>query len=100
MNAKTLIQIFLVTVVFILSVIFYLNYFKNTSQVKKNETIENEETKVDVTTVKDITYKSEDQSGNIYIIKSDFGEFKAEDKNVIFMTKVNAIIKFTDGTII
>ncbi len=98
MNHKTSIQTFLVILVILLSSIFYFKYFKDNSQIKITATKNNDKTKLDVTTVKDITYKSEDQNGNIYVIKSDFGEFKDQDKNVIFMTKVNAIIKFIDGT--
>ena len=100
MNSKTLIQILLVSIVLIISSIFYLKYFKDNSQIKKSEVIKEEEKKLDVTTVKNITYESEDQNGNIYIITSDLGEFKNENKNVIFMTKVRAIIKFIDGTFI
>ena len=50
--------------------------------------------------IKDIEYKSEDELGNSYIIRSKKGEFKDKNPNLIFMTNVEAVIKLKDKTII
>ena len=51
----------------------------------------------DGNTVKEISYESNDNEGNKYIINADSGTFKDDNKDEIFMTNVKATIKFNDG---
>tara|TARA_A100001011_G_C14122253_1_gene761761 strand:+ start:338 stop:925 length:588 start_codon:yes stop_codon:yes gene_type:complete len=103
MNFKTLIQIFLITVILIICGIFYFKYFskKTTSINNKKIEILKEENTADQSTgnvLKNVEYKSKDENGNSYIIMSEKGEFKDENNNIIFMTKVSATISFKDQT--
>ena len=50
--------------------------------------------------IKNIEYKSEDEKGNSYIIKSKKGEFKDQENDIIFMTHVTAIMRLKDKTTI
>ena len=103
MNPKTLIQIFLITVILTICGVFYYKYFhKKTSSIKNDKTeISNKEKNINQSTgniLKNVEYKSKDENGNSYIIMSEKGEFKDENNNIIFMTKVSATINFKDQT--
>ena len=103
MNSKTLIQISLAALILIILGLFYNQFFSH----KKNEILKE---KVKVTPdeiekedpsgniIKDIIYESRDEKDNIYIIKSEYGEFNDAVSDVILMTKVSAIIKLSDGS--
>ena len=103
MNHKTLIQISLVFLIFVISSFFYKKYFHDetieiTEQKKNDFQKEIEEKNSSGNIVKDIIYKSEDEKGNIYTIKSEYGEFNSENSNIILMTKVSAVIKLSEGS--
>ncbi len=103
MNHKTLIQISLVFLIFAISSFFYKKYFHDetieiTEQKKNDFQKEIEEKNSSGNIVKDIIYKSEDEKGNIYTIKSEYGEFNSENSNIILMTKVSAVIKLSEGS--
>tara|TARA_B100001057_G_scaffold499905_1_gene612441 strand:- start:5504 stop:6106 length:603 start_codon:yes stop_codon:yes gene_type:complete len=102
MKSKILIQFILAITAIIIFFIFYFKYFNNPdSNIKKKQesqilSIENKNEKDVGNTVKNIKYESTDSEGNVYLIQSDLGEFKDEDKDVIFMTTVRATIIFTN----
>ena len=102
MNSKTSIQIILAVIIFIIFGIFYYKYFYKQSldegKNQKIEILEEEKSKLAGNIIKSINYNSEDKNGNIYFIESEYGEFSGEDENIIFMTKVKAIIKLNDGS--
>ena len=91
MKLKLFFQFFLISLVLFLSYNFFNNYF---SQEKKIETIKKSNDKLDLNTIKDITYLSKDDSGNVYEITAKSG-LPIDDKiNIIKLKNVNAIIKF------
>ena len=92
MKLKLFFQYFLISLVLFLSYNFFNNYF---SQEKKIETINKKSNdKLDLNTIKDITYLSKDDSGNVYEITAESG-LPIDDKiNIIKLKNVNAIIKF------
>ena len=104
MNSKTLIQISLIILILIISTIFYSQYFykKNVETLDEKKETANDFVKENSVTniIKDIIYKSEDEKGNIYTIRSEYGEFNNENSDIIRMTKVVAVIKLIDGTLI
>ena len=103
MNFKSLIQVSLITLVLVICGIIYYQYFYETpSRIisKKIETLEKEKKKLSGNIIKDIEYKSEDEKGNFYIIKSKEGEFKDQNSDIIFMTNVTAIMRLKDETTI
>ena len=98
MNSKILIQVILVMLAILVFGIFYYQYFYKNQISKKKEIFDDENLKVSGNIIKDIEYKSSDNNGNTYIIKSKYGEFKDENKDIIFMTDVNAVMNFNNGT--
>ena len=103
MNFKSLIQISLIILVLIICGIIYHQYCNNKPSeisTKKLENLEKEKKDLSGNIIKNIEYKSEDEKGNSYIIKSKKGEFKNEENDIIFMTQVTAIMKLKDKTTI
>ena len=103
MNFKSLIQISLIILVWTICGIIYYQYFNEQSSrisSKKLETLEKEKENLSGNIIKNIEYKSEDEKGNFYIIKSKQGEFKDEENDIIFMTHVTAIMRLKDKTTI
>lgn len=102
MNSKTLIQIILGVLILIISGLFYNYYFSQkkieTSKEEKINTDKIKKTDSSGNIIKDIIYESRDEKGNIYTIKSEYGEFNDAVSDTILMTKVSAIIKFNDGS--
>ena len=102
MNSKTLIQIILGVLILIISGLFYNYYFSQkkieTSKEEKINTDKIKKTDSSGNIIKDIIYESRDEKGNIYTIKSEYGEFDDAVSDTILMTKVSAIIKFNDGS--
>ena len=102
MNSKTLIQIILGVLILIISGLFYNYYFSQkkieTSKKEKINTDKIKKTDSSGNIIKDIIYESRDEKGNIYTIKSEYGEFNDAVSDTILMTKVSAIIKFNDGS--
>ena len=86
----------------IISGLFYNYYFSQkkieTSKKEKINTDKIKKTDSSGNIIKDIIYESRDEKGNIYTIKSEYGEFNDAVSNTILMTKVSAIIKFNDGS--
>ena len=103
MNFKSLIQVILIILIIFICGIFYYKYFYDTQsstnaknlKISDKEDI-NEESLGNI--LKDVEYKSEDENGNSYLIKSKQGEFKDQDSNIVYMTNVTAILKFKDKT--
>ena len=103
MNFKSLIQIFLLLLIIIICGALYYKYLykkPSFSNQKKIAILEEPKKEVLENFIKDIEYKSEDEQGNSYIIKSKKGEFKDKNPNLIFMTNVTAVIRLKDKTII
>ena len=86
--------------------IIYLNNVKinNISKKDRNTEINNieivAEDKENLTssnTLEDVSYSSKDIGGNEYLIFANKGEIDFSDKNIIFLTKVRAIIKLKNS---
>tara|TARA_Y100001970_G_C13930846_1_gene698167 strand:- start:218 stop:802 length:585 start_codon:yes stop_codon:yes gene_type:complete len=101
MKHKILLQVSLIITALVLSIMFYLKYFAQNKMVKNSEDYDNlkkEQTKSSTgNTVKEISYESNDNNGNNYIIKSDFGNFEDDEKERVYMTVVTARINLKNG---
>ena len=96
MSKETLIQILLGLIIIFILVFSYTKFFdqKNSDQSLK-ENIEVEDTndvKGDV--IEGIEYISNDNQGNIYIVKAKNGKNESENTNLITLYNVEAILKF------
>ena len=102
MNKKIYIQISLIFLVIFIIIFIYIYYFSS-SKTKITENDKDKE-KTEVNTVqgtddliKEMFYYSEDNKGNKYEIKSEYGIISPDKSNLILMDKVTAIIYLLNG---
>ena len=102
MGKKTLIQIFLITLLIIVSFLifnfFYVSKTDNENLKAKKTEIVNELKNTDKNIIKDIEYSLNNNKGDIYKVIADFGEVKIDNPDLMFLTNVNAYVTFTDKT--
>ncbi len=101
MSGKKILLIF-----FIFLTIFCYFFFIEFKTNKKSETI-NSKTTTEIETSEDIIYKSniiedvnyvtKDADGNEYIIKALKGEIDFDNPNILYLTKINALIKLKNS---
>ena len=100
MYKKIFIQILLLLVVLIL-IIFTFNFYKSNkisktkTLVKDNEKILDESETFNI--MENLNYSSKDNFGNQYEINASKGSISLEDKDIIFMEDVNAIINMNNS---
>tara|TARA_B100000282_G_scaffold296292_1_gene277781 strand:+ start:1129 stop:1725 length:597 start_codon:yes stop_codon:yes gene_type:complete len=99
MDKKTYIQIFIVFVILIIITIVYLDYFRNINVKKLNQS---ENTNIEINKgsedlITEMFYYSEDNKGNRYEIKSEYGVINPDKSNLILMDKVSAVIFMLNG---
>ena len=97
MGKKRIIQLSLVLLIFVLSyTVFYL-YFYESDKVKLtvNQNLQKkqiiESTEVD-NIIENLEYKSIDTEGNQYMLKSKSANQSQENKNILFLSEVEAVI--------
>ena len=101
MSKKTIIQIFLITILIIASFLSF-NFFyipKESDQnleIKKKSNIDNELSNNEKNVIKDIEYSLNNEKGNIYRVIADFGEVKINNPDLMFLTNVKATVIFTN----
>lgn len=101
MGKKTLIQIFLITILIIASFLsfnfFYIPKEKNQNlETSKNTNINNELINNEKNIINDIEYSLNNEKGNIYKVIADFGEVKTDNPDLMFLTNVKATVIFND----
>ena len=98
MQKKTIIQVFLFSVIIIISVFFFKFYFKPTDLTKKNNSkINNSDTNQN-NLMSNIKYVAADKIGNEYIVQSKLAEFDPNQPNLILMEEVTGVIQFTNSS--
>ena len=100
MDKKIYIQICIIFVIFFIVAYMYISYFKDpkisiVNNEKKNDKINIVKGSDDLIT--EMSYISEDNKGNKYEIKSEYGVINPNKSNFILMDKVTAIIYLLDG---
>ena len=102
MGKKTLIQIFLITLLIIVSFLifnfFYVSKTNNENLKAEKTEIVDELKNTDKNIIKDIEYSLNNNKGDIYKVIADFGEVKIDNPDLMFLTNVNAYVTFTDKT--
>ena len=100
MDKKTYVQIVIIFIIFSILTFVYIYYFNESS----NTLSKPEKEKTDINIVKksedlisEMSYFSEDNKGNRYEIKSEYGVINPDKSNLILMDKVTAIIYLLDG---
>ena len=100
MDKKTYIQISIVFVIFAIISFVYIDYFKNSdSDIVKNDL---EIKSVNIVKgsddlITEMSYFSEDNNGNSYEIKSEYGVINPDKSNLILMDNVNAVVNLLNG---
>jgi len=99
MNLKSILQIFLFALILLISYLVFKNYF---SEVEVKETLNktvlrdskdrSDSSEDSSSIIENLEYKSIDSRGNKYIVKSELGETKLENQNILILQKVNAKI--------
>ena len=97
MNKKIIIQSILFLIILLLLIFFFFKYFSKNNQTssntnKTNLTSVSKENFANI--IENIEYNSNDETGNLYNIKAEYGEILNESKNLILMKNVTAKIIF------
>ena len=107
MLKSKVIKIFLtLLILFLVLILVYLKFFKNTDiqntvETQTNEEVNsNEEVSYSSNIIKDVEYTTTDADNNEYIINAIQGEIDFANSNILFLTKVNALITLNDSTTI
>ena len=96
MNKKKFVKIFFIFLIsLILGSFTYLKFVKN----NKTDIVEeqNSDKVYNSNIIKDVEYNTKDKDGNQYFIKAEKGEIDFSNPNIIFLTKVFALIKLIDS---
>ena len=100
MDKKTYIQIFIIIIKFSILTFVYTYYFSESSNTLLK--LEKEKTNINIVKgsedlISEMSYFSEDNKGNRYEIKSEYGIINPNKSNLILMDKVTAVIYLLDG---
>ena len=97
MNKKIIIQLILFFIITFFISLFFFKYLVKT-KIEKSDTNELDHSSISnkefSNIIENIEYTSNDNIGNEYIIKAEYGEILDKDSNVILMKDVNAEINF------
>ncbi len=88
---KILYFFFIFLTVFIFFTYIYSKFFKKTKIIPEEPKL-NEEEIYQSNIIQDIYYSTKDAEGNEYIIKADLGEIDYSNRNILYLTKVDALI--------
>ena len=75
------------------------NFYKKTAEIESSPEASNE-VQSNSNIIKDVNYTTTDADGNEYIINAIQGEIDYANSNIIYLTKVSALIKLNDAEII
>ena len=96
MNKKKIVKIFFSFLfLIILAVFVYLKFYENNKTQIIKENIVDLASNSNI--IKDVEYTTRDNEGNEYFIKAEEGEIDFSNRNIIFLTKVKALIKLVDA---
>ena len=98
MQIRKIVTIFFLLIVIITILIFlYFKSFKEKEQSTKPQAETYEEMVYNSNIINDVFYTTIDADGNEYIIRASLGEIDYTKPNVIYLTKVNALIKLNNS---
>ncbi len=100
MSRKTYIQFFLLLLILVIvASIYYIYFNKNNKNYVKTveENTSNKIIKGSDDLISEMKYFSEDNKGNKFEIKSDYGFINPDQSNIISMNKVRAVVYLSNG---
>ncbi len=97
MQVKKIVIIFFILILTIISFFFvYSNFFKKKVIIGNQTEVETKDA-YNSNIIKNIYYTSKDAEGNEYIIMAEQGEIDFTNSNILFLTKVNGLIKLIES---
>ena len=100
MDKKIYMQVLLaVTIIVLISYVYFIYFSGNDKEITKIDKNKNDVNilKSSDDLITDMSYLSEDNKGNKYQIKSEYGVLSSEKSNLILMDKVTAIIYLSNN---
>ena len=105
MLKKIILQVFLLFFILVSCVIFFNTYFKEENknkkvEIKKKLSIKEEDkpSKEQANLIYDVVYKSNNESGNNYVILSKISELPKKNSDLVLMEGVEAIINIKNSS--
>ena len=95
MDKKTVVQLFLTSVIIVIFLVIFYKYFNQEKSTKKIDSIEKKTSKSlneKSNLIKGIEYFSKDDSGSIYNINAESGKINDDNPDIIFLKNVKAKI--------
>ena len=96
---KKFTNFFFILLFLIIFIFIYIKFFKQ-NKVAETETNLTEDASYSSNILKDVNYTSRDAKGNEYIINAKQGEIDYSNTDIIYLTKVNSLIKLNDSNTI
>ena len=96
MNRNLVLKVFFTSLSIIIIFITFTKFMKK-EQTINSTNINKKEIKSNSNVIQDVKYFSKDTQGNEYILDALEGQIDLSDNKTIFLTKVKALIKLTNG---
>tara|TARA_B100000900_G_C20459258_1_gene666508 strand:+ start:344 stop:919 length:576 start_codon:yes stop_codon:yes gene_type:complete len=93
-------KIFLVIFLILIGFYFFYSKFFSKDKIIKAEIEEIEENLYSSNVINDVSYTTKDTNGNEYLIKALIGEIDFNNSQIIYLTKVQALIKLKNSNLI
>jgi len=93
-------KIFLVIFLILIGFYFFYSKFFTKDKITKAEIEEIEENLYNSNVINDVSYTTKDANGNEYLIKALIGEIDFNNSQIIYLTKVQALIKLKNSNLI
>jgi len=91
----------IIFLIFFISIILLIYNELNKNKKKNNINIISNEKKIFASNIiKDVNYSAQDKNGNRYNIKAKEGEIDQINKDIIYLTEIEAIIQLADQSVI
>jgi len=87
---------FIIFISFLISILTYFKFFVEKEVVEQNPQ-KNEKNIYSSNIIKDVKYTTKDADGNEYIITAEQGEIDYSNSNVLYLTKVKALIRLVNS---
>ena len=98
MIVKNFLKIFLIlSLIFPVTYFFYSKFYKKDAMVVSNNETENEDINYNSNIILNVEYTSKDGDGNEYQIRAEEGTIDYSNPNIIFLKKVNALIRLNNS---
>ena len=98
MKGRKIVKVLIILILLLLSIFYiYFKFFKKEKITEVEPIKEDAATTYSSNIIKDVEYTTTDADGNEYIITSIQGEIDFNTPNIIYLTKVKALIKLKDS---